>query len=413
MPTTVVERFGAVSATSVKKETTFGTVATGAVAGDFTPMTGNSLQLDPGLFFPKIMVGQRDQNVFPLYGQAKNAGALDFALMPTNAATIIPGTIGVDGAIGNGITGTGSANASTLNGSVSAGATSVVLTSGTGYTIGLFIQIDVNLAGTTTSEVRKITNLVTNTVSFAEPLIYGHLSGAATKVVTAPFTHTFTQTNFTLPSYTIEKNLGGAESLQFAGARFGKIDIKCQATNSEVSVTADVQAKSVAVLGSPTAPAYVSEQPYVFAEAALTLFGNTVNHATTTQFTLSNTLKDTYTMNSTRNLNFLSPVARTLDLKSDVVFYNLDDAAWGWHTLMVNQAAGSQAAGSYVLSLTHPSNGGTWSFTAPTCYIKNVSQSIKIDDVIMETVSMTAAFNVSTSTTLTGSLVSPSVYVAY
>src|SRR5438067_2475141 len=293
MPTTVVERFGAVSATSVKKETTFGTVATGAVAGDFTPMTGNSLQLDPGLFFPKIMVGQRDQNVFPLYGQAKNAGALDFALMPTNAATIIPGTIGVDGAIGNGITGTGSANASTLNGSVSAGAT------------------------------------------------------------------------------------------------------------------------SVAVLGSPTAPAYISEQPYVFAEAALTLFGNTVNHATTTQFTLSNTLKDTYTMNSTRNLNFLSPVARTLDLKSDVVFYNLDDAAWGWHTLMVNQAAGSQAAGSYVLSLTHPSNGGTWSFTAPTCYIKNVSQSIKIDDVIMETVSMTAAFNVSTSTTLTGSLVSPSVYIAY
>jgi hypothetical protein len=412
MPTTVVERFGATSATACKKEATFGTPVTG-VAGDFTAMEGNSLNLDPGLFWPKIIVGQRDQNVFPLYGQFKNAGSLDMALMPTNAAAIIPGTLGADAAIGFGITGASPTTANTLNGGTTAGASTVTLTSATGYTVGTFIQVDVNLANTTTSEVRKITVVAANVLTLDAPLVYGHLSGAATAKVVAPFTHSITQTNFSLPSFTIEKNLGGFEALQFAGARFSKLDLKCQATNSEVTVSADVMAKSATVMTTPTTPVLNNEMPYQFAECAVSLFGNAVNQASTAELTLSNTLKDTYTMNSSHNLNFLSPVARVVNLKSDIVFTSLDDPTWGYFTLMQNQALSTQAAGAFNLSITHPNNAGAWTFTCPTCYIKSYSDSIKIDDIIISSVAMDAALNVSTNVTMTASLVSPSVYLAY
>lgn len=411
MPSTVVERFGATSATGIAKEAVFGTAVT---PNAFLPMTGNTIELNPGIFWPKIIVGHRDQNVFPLYGQFKNAGAISAPLFPTSAATLIPGAIGADGAAGSGVTGASPGTANTLNGSVSAGATTVTLTSATGYTVNAFIQVDVNnTVGPTTSEVRKITAVSTNTLTLDSALVYSHASGAATAVVVAPFTHTITQTEFSLPSFTIEKNLGGTESLTFAGSRIGKLDLKCQATNSEVAATFDIQSKSSSVLASPTAVSYTNEMPYVFAEAAVSLFGNAVNHATTAELTLSNTLKDTYTLNQSHNLQFLSPVARMVEVKTDVVFYNFDDPSWGFWTLMNNQATGSQAAGAFSLSFTHPANKGAWTFNVPTCYIKTYSDGIKIDDIIVSSLALDGALNVSTGVTINATLVSPSVYVAY
>ena len=42
------------------------------------------------------MVGSRDYQVFPLYGEQKNEGALDYSLFPTNGINVLAAAIGSD-----------------------------------------------------------------------------------------------------------------------------------------------------------------------------------------------------------------------------------------------------------------------------------------------------------------------------
>jgi hypothetical protein len=398
MPTTVVERYGSLSATGFAKEaaSAFGTPV---AATTFVPMTGNSLELDPGLFSPKVMLGQRDVNTFPLYGQYKNAGSVTAPLFPTQGIALLAGAIGADAQAGNGVTGTGSASPNTLNGAVSAGATTVTLTSATGYTVGAYIQIDVNGSGpTTTAEVRKITVVSTNTLTLDTALVYAHANGAATKVVTAPFTHTITQAN-TLSSFTVEKDLGGAESLQFAGARIGKFGLQVQASNQEAAVSVDFVAKAAAVLATPTPITVTNESPYVFAEAVATIFSQAVTQVSQVDLTVENGLKETYTFNSSHNLNFLTPVTLKVSGKVDLVFTSLDDATWGYWTQMVGGTEGNLQ-----LALTHPSSAGAVTIAQPRARIRTYGDSIKMDDVIMSSLQFDGYLNFSTLQTITATV---------
>lgn len=405
MPTTVVERYGSLSATGIAKEATFGTPLTPTV---FLPMTGNSLELDPGLFSPKVMFGQRDLNTFPLYGQNKIAGSLSAPLFPTMGVTLLAGSVGADGAAGNGVTGTGSASPNTLNGATIAGATTVTLTSATGYTVGSYIQVDVNASGpTTTAEVRKISSVSTNTLTLDSALVYAHANGAATKVVTAPFTHTFTPAN-TLPSFTMEKNLGNFESLQFAGARVNKLGLQVSNGNQEAALSVDLMAKAAAVLSTPTAIAVTNENPYVFAECTASIFSQAVTQATAIDFSIENGLKDTYTFNSSHNLQFLTPLTLKSSCKIDLVFTSLDDATWGYWTQMVNQTEGA-----LTFSLTHPASAGTVTITMPRNRIRTSTDAVKMDDVIITSLQFDAFLNFTTLQSITATVVSPSAYVAY
>lgn len=69
----------------------------------------------------------------------------------------------------------------TLNAAASAGATSVTLVDATGFTVGELFAIDDT--GTTQDEVREITAVATNVLSFAVPLAYAHVAGTPVKVV--------------------------------------------------------------------------------------------------------------------------------------------------------------------------------------------------------------------------------------
>jgi hypothetical protein len=404
MPTAVVERYGSLSATGIAKEATFGTAV---AATTFLPMTSNGLELDPSLFSPKVMFGQRDLNSWPLYGQFKAAGSLSAPLFPTNGMTLLAGSIGADAAAGNGVTGTGSASANTLNGGVSAGATTVVLTSATGYTVGSYIQIDVNGSGpTTTAEVRKITVVSTNTLTLDAALGYAHLTGAATKVVTAPFTHTITQAN-TLPSFTVEKNLGNFESLQFTGSRINKFGLQQSAGNTEATLSVDLMSKNAAVLTTPTAISVTNENPYVYAEATATIFGTAVTQTTSVDLSIENGLKDTFTMAQAHTAQFITPVTLHASGKVDLVFTSLDDATWGYWTQMVNGTGGALA-----FSLAHPSSGGTVTINLPTTRIKTNGDAVKMEDVIITSLNFEAFLTFSTLTTLNATVIN-NVWLPY
>lgn len=396
MPTTVVERYGSLSATGIAKETVFGTAVTPTV---FVPMTGNGLELDPGLFSPKVMFGHRDVNTFPLYGQNKVAGSLAAPLFPTQGMAMVSGAIGTDAAAGAGVTGTGATSATTLNGGVSAGATTVVLTSATGYAQNAYIQIDVNGSGpTTTAEVRKITNLVTTTATLDTALSYSHLTGAAVSVVTAPFVHTIQQAT-TLPSFTVEKNLGGFESLKFAGAKVNKLGLSVAASNQEIALSLDLMAQSAVVQATPTAITVTNESPYVFAETTATIFGTATTQVSAVDLSIENGLKDTYTFNSSHNLQFLSPVTVKGSAKVDLVFTSLDDTDWGFWTKMVNGTEGA-----LLTTMTHPASAGTVAVNFPRARIRTSTDAVKMEDIILTTLNFDAYFDFTTSRTVSATV---------
>ena len=400
MPTAVTAKFGALSDTGLAKEAVFGT---GLTPSTFFPMTGNGLNLDPGLFSPTLMFGHRDKNSFALYGQYKNAGTIAGPLWPTNAATLIPGAIGPDAQAGYGVVGTVASGATTLSGGVSAGATSITVASASGFTTGQVIQLDVNNTGTpTTAECRKIT-VSGSTFTLDQPLSYAHLTGVAVVGVVAPYTHSIQQA-VALSSYTVEKCLGGpvtygGESLQFAGARVNKLSINVTATDAEATLSADMVAQSAAVLATPTAVSVVNEMPYVFAEGTLSLFGQTVAQANGFTMDIDNKLISTYTFNQSHNLQYLTPGMIEVAGKIDLVWQSFDDATWGYFTQQL-----SAGHGALSFTLAHPASAGTVTFTCPNVYIKQVTEDPKPEDIVMSSLNYTAFLNLATGNTISATI---------
>lgn len=408
MVTPVTERWGSLSATGVAVESVFGTPV---LPTSTVPMTGNGLNLDPGLFFPKLQFGQRDLQVFGLYGQNKNSGAVTCPLFPSNGVELVVSAIGGDAQPGNGVVGSTPTNSTTMTTGSTAGATTISVAAITGYTAGTtIVQIDTNTGTTKTSECRKVTTITGTTSPYTltldSPLVYAHASTSTVAAVVAPFTHTITRTN-TLPSLTIEKNIGNFESLQFSGARVNKLSLTSQASNQEVGISADMMAKHAAVLSTPSPIAIVNESPYVFAEGSLSLFGQTIAQVENVSFDIENGLKDTFTMNQSHDAQFITPVTSHVSGKADLVFTSLDDATWGYWTQMTQGTKGA-----FQFTLAHPNNGGTWTFNMPQVQIKTYSDAIPMDDVVKTTLNLEASLQLSTMTTISATLVN-GVWTAY
>lgn len=443
------------------------------------------MESDPGLFYPQVMMGVRDTQVFALYGEQKNTGDIAAPLFPTNGIPLFIYSIGFDGGAtgvagagtGLGVTSTvAGTSASTITASSAAGITSVVLASGTGYTVGGYIIIDVNNTVTpTTAEIRKIVTVVTNTITFDQPTNFTHAASCPTTYLAAAsvkaFVHTVVPGN-TLPSVTIEKNIGGYESLQFQGARVGKYSLKCQASDTEAAFTATMQSKSVvpltaagntisattlattalvqgtsyqqitttaaitclqgtwltltnttggvqyvctsaAVNASTTVPcvgfianaAYaittttvtnatvtpvsvVNEMPFIFAEATLTAFGQTLNQVTNVQVDIDNGLVPTWTMNETHALQFLTPVTRHINGQLDIVFTSLDDPTYGYWNTMTNEVQGT-----LTLNFTHPfsPNYGV-SITLQQINLAKYADDLKLTGIVMTSLNFEASY---------------------
>lgn len=407
MPTPVTAKWGSMSDTGIAREPVFGQITT---PDSFLPMAGNSLNLDPGLFSPKLMFGHREEYSFPLYGQYKNAGSISGSIFPTNGAALIPGAIGPDAQPGAGVTGTTGTGSTTLAAAAAAGTTSVSLTAQTGLAANQIIQIDVNSATTpTTAECRKIVTLTGTgpyTAQLDVALTYAHASGAAVAGVVAPYTHTI-QEAVDLSSFTIEKNLGGpttygGESLQFSGARVDKLSISATTTDAEAKLSADMVAQSFTILDSPSPVVIVDESPFVFSEGTVSLFGQTLGQATSFSLDISNGLVSTYTFNQTHDLEYLSPVTLAVTGKLDVVWDSFDDATWGYLT---QQTAGTGGAVSF--TMTHPGTptAGSVQLSCPNVRLKMVQEQPKFEDVVTSTLDLVAFLDLTTGSCVGATLV--------
>lgn len=402
---TITEKYGSLSATGLAKEVAFGTPV---AATTFLPMTGNTMEEDPGWFSPQLMQGTRDLQVYNLYGEAKFTGSLDGPLFPSNAMELMVASIGADAVAGSGVTGSGATSATTLAAGITAGSSAFTLTSATGYAIGSIMQVDVNGTGpVTTAEVRKIATLTGVTGTVDVPWTYNHAITTTPVVkVVAPFTHTISQQN-TLPSLTVEKNIGGFQSLQFAGCRVGKFDLKAPTGNNPVTVTADLSGQSSAVLNSPTAISVTNENPFVFAEANLTIYSTLRTEVSNVGVTIDNGLKETYTYSNAHGPSFITPVTLHTSGMIDLVFDSLNDATYGDYSRMANGTLGA-----LTFSLVHPVSAGTITISLPQIALSKYANDVKMTDVVMSNLSYEASKDPTAGYTIQATVVN-SVYLPY
>lgn len=376
----ITEAPGGLSFTGLAKETAGYGVA--AAATSYFPDSGNTLTTDPGWFSPHLMMGIRDKQVYNLVGEQHNVGAIDGPLFPSNAMALLVASIGSDAAAGQGVTGTTGSGTTTLSSSSAALATTISVASSTGFATQQVIQIDVNGSGpTTTAECRKITAIAGTgpyTFTLDQALVYAHSSAAAVKGVVAPYTHTVSQQN-QLPSLTIEKNVGGTtrQSLQYAGCRVNKFDIKCPVSNEAAGVTADIMAQSVTVLDTPSTPSIANENPFVFAEAGLSFYGTSRYESANLVVNIDNMMKETYTYSGQHGPSFITSNGLHVSGTLDMVWSSFDDATYGDFNRLINQTTGA-----LTITLTHPTSAGTITISCPQIVLAKTAIDPKPEDVV-------------------------------
>lgn len=217
------------------------------------------------------------------------------------------------------------------------------------------------------------------------PLLVYAIGTDAITGTAAPFTHTVSQANI-LSSITVEKNIGGFQSLQFAGCKIGKLTIKCPTGDQAASMTADVTGRSVAVLNSPTAVSVTNEIPFVWAEGTLTAFSNIRAEATNIQIDIDNGLKSTYTYSGNHGPSFITPVTLAVNGSFDVVWDSLDDSTFGDFTTMENGTLGALD-----FTLQHPGgSGASIDIQCPQIVISKYKNDLKLADVVMSTLNFEA-----------------------
>ena len=220
-----------------------------------------------------------------------------------------------------------------------------------------------------------------------------------------PYTHTISQAN-ALKSVTVEKNIGGYQSLQFAGCRVGKIALKCAAGNEAATITADIAGQKAAVMDTPTGITIVNEAPFTFANGTLTLFSHARTEVTSCTVDIDNGLKETYTFSGQHYPSFITPVTLKVSGTVDVVWDSLDDSTYGDYTTMENGTLGA-----LVLALSQGVDASV-TVNVPQIALSKYSNDLKVSDVIMSSLTYEGSRDLSNPGTVTAVIVN-SVATAY
>jgi hypothetical protein len=218
-----------------------------------------------------------------------------------------------------------------------------------------------------------------------QQLVYAIGTDAVTGTV-APYTHTVSQAN-QLSSLTVEKNIGGFQSLRFAGVRINKYQLKAAVGNTAAEFTADGIGQSGTIIGTPAGVTIVNELPFVFAEATLTLFGNVRAEVGSVTITIENGIKETYTFSNNHGPSFITPVTLKVSGQIDLVWSSLNNATYGDYSSMVNGTLGALSLG-----LAHPvAVNGSVTVNCPQVVLAKFTNDLKISDVVMSTLSFEAS----------------------
>lgn len=222
-----------------------------------------------------------------------------------------------------------------------------------------------------------------------------------------PYTHTISQANL-LPSVTIEQNIGGFQSLQYAGCRVGKMTLTAAAQNEPINVAYDMVGQSVAVLSSPTSVTIANEIPFVFAEGSISMFSNPRVDIASIKIDIDNGLKSTWTFDQEHGPGFITPTTLHVSGTVTVVWSSLTNATYGDYNTMINETLGS-----LVFTVAHPGGtGASLTITCPQVVFSKYGLDMKVGDVIMSNMTFEASKSLSSGYTVQAVLLN-SVSTAY
>lgn len=224
----------------------------------------------------------RDYNAIA-EGKHVLAGELPLTLIKPD---ILFYAFGAEATVGTAVGGGG---ASDLDGATAVGDTSVTLTAATNYAADDYIQIGTG----SSAEIRKITNVATNTLTLDKGLRIAHDDAETCGEVTTPYTHTLSVGN-TLKPITLEAAIEDDTDFVrwFNGVYINSLTLECSYEGA-LEMTAEIMAMNASDSGSAVSTVVVpTTAPYMFDEGVITLFGGAIARIKSFKVNLKNNLEE-------------------------------------------------------------------------------------------------------------------------
>lgn len=231
-------------------------------------------------------------------GVGDGAGSFDMSAYPDLIGHFFRGMVGPD-------TVTAAAVGTTLNGAVTAGATSIVVTSATGITANQTLQLDTG----TPAEYIKVGSGYTSgtTIPLATPLANNHSSLVA---IVSQTTHTFKQTNTRQPAYSLTE-FTPASTRGWAGSVLEELDVKID-PKGIIGCSTKWQSFPSAVQSTPTYTG-TGANPLLGWQWAMTNGGATSNRGITLDLAIKREVEAIHASTGTQSPEEVFPGALSLD----------------------------------------------------------------------------------------------------
>ncbi|MES1975827.1 MAG: hypothetical protein V4472_25495 [Pseudomonadota bacterium] len=398
------ESVGTFSATGLGKEATFG-LAVPRI--NWAPMVDNTMEVDPGLFFPPVIVGQADESIFGLYGQEKDLGAINMPLFPTNGIPLLAYALG---------------GTDTVTGSSPGPYTHSIVERGAGQPPSLTIEKIIGgkqsliMAGCKVAKYSLKGQATDTEASAAVDIVaqsfqVGTAAGVASTIASGSNTQVLPQATINLTSdvtatapdsgiaYVVTS--AGTEIVTYTGITASTIT-GCTGGTGTMSTGGAVTFS--ATMGTPS---YVNEEPFVFAEFILTWAGGQLSQAGNFALDIETGVKPTYTFNGSHEAQFITATKILAKGSFDVVWDDLvdsDDLGYDFFTQIQQMANGGMPA-ALTFALTHPSTGYGITLSMPNVFLSKSQHPVKLGDVVMETLDFTAARPPGASSTISATIV--------
>ena len=355
-------------------------------------MVANAMEVDPGLFFPPVIVGQPDEFIFGLYGQEKDGGAIDAPIFPTNGIAMLAYALG---------------GADIVTGSSPGPYTHTIGERGTGQPPSMTVEKIIGGKQSLIfpgSKVAKYTlkGQATDTEASAaidmmsQSFQIGTSPGVSTTIAVGSNAAILPQATIHVASTTGAPTDGlayivttaGTEIVQYTGVSGGNTLTGCTGGTGTMSTGG-------AVLFSSTmgVPSYVNEEPFVFAEFILDWKGAQISQAGNFTIEIDTGVKPTYTFNGSHEAQFITATKIGAKGSFDVVWDALNDAdglGYDFFSQIQEMANGASPA-SLSFALTHPATGYGITLSMPNVFLAKSQHPVKLGDVVMETIEFTAA----------------------
>lgn len=366
-----------------------------AVQGTPVPSTSyidllsESLEYDPAPIIEKLLRGQRDVAYNAVPGEQKISGKFSTPFYPDHGLEAFTAGLGTDVYQ----TGGGTTGSVTITANAAKGATGFTMSGPTtpAVAVGDYVEIRQNTGPasvTNLSEIHKVLTNTANVIVFAtgETLANAYTSATATVYRIAgtvtTFTHVIQPDQPNANAYktlTLEKNLGGLTSQQFAGCAIDKLALKTD-TKGTASVDYDVMGTAYAAI-APTTATYVSSTPLALANYTSTLFGAADTSLTAFEVDVAQGVKQYWTYNGGNLPGVVAPAERVVTGKWTNILQSI--------TYFANAKAGTQGALTFLMTQ------GTLSVSInlPQIVIQKASMPIKIGELVMFDATFQALFN--------------------